>query len=102
MSCFMLPRYKVSNIKSRSPPQFNVRFKTVHNKITNKTGSSDDAGKKTRAESLFPLETFLIENKTLTRCCCIIPKKMHLIKKVLENIIINFILEIKSKTWKPI
>lgn len=27
---------------------------------------------------------------------------MHLIKKVLENININFISEIKSKTWKPI
>lgn len=57
---------------------------------------------KTRAESFFPLETFLIENKILTTCCCIIPKKMHWIKKVLEIISINFISEIKSKTWKPI
>lgn len=56
----------------------------------------------TRAESFFPLETFLIENKSLTTCWCIIPKKMRLIKKVLENININFISEIKYKTWKPI
>lgn len=30
---------------------------------------------KTRAESVFPLETFLIEIKSLTTCWCIIPKK---------------------------
>lgn len=80
---------------------FDVKLFTIRSLI--KPGSSDDAGRrKHESGKLFSSGDFLIEIKSLTTCWCIIPKKMHLIKKVLENININFISEIKSKTWKPI
>lgn len=68
---------------------FDVKLFTIRSLI--KPGSSDDAG-----------DFFNRNQKSNYMLVYNTKKKMHLIKKVLENININFISEIKSKTWKPI